>query len=199
MAAAGNDGEDNDASPFYPASYNLASIISVGASDQDDVKAWFSNYGKSSVHLFAPGVQIYSSVLGTSYAFYSGTSMACPHVAGAAALLWSYRPNLTAASLKSLLMNNVDSVPGLAGKCATGVSGTETCNQNHPYRSSVQACVGWSCTVMCYVAVLCMAHVLRQKLLCNVLCGCTLYDTHAYMTHRLKMIGSHFTPDCRHK
>ena len=102
----------------------------MGASDpRNDARAGFSNYGRSSVDLFAPGVDIYSSVLGTSYASYSGTSMACPHVAGAAALLWSYRPSLTAASLKSLLMNNIDSVPGLAGACVTGVSGTDACNQ----------------------------------------------------------------------
>lgn len=62
VAAAGNEENDNDTDPFYPASFNLANIISVAASDQDDSLSSFSNYGAESVHLAAPGVTIYSSV-----------------------------------------------------------------------------------------------------------------------------------------
>ncbi|MFH0796949.1 MAG: S8 family serine peptidase [Candidatus Omnitrophota bacterium] len=64
VAAAGNDGSDNDATPAYPASYSLPNIISVAASDQDDGLAWFSNYGLKSVDLAAPGVNIYSTLPG---------------------------------------------------------------------------------------------------------------------------------------
>ena len=123
IAAAGNEEQNLDAKAAYPASYDLDSVISVGATDPaNDVMASFSNYGRTEVDLFAPGVGIYSTVLGTGYARLSGTSMACPHVAGAAALLWSYMPTATAATIKSLLLGTVDVVPGLSGLCLTGVS-----------------------------------------------------------------------------
>ena len=89
IAAAGNEYSDNDKTPAYPASYNLANVVSVAATDKEDKKAKFSNWGKKTVHVAAPGVKIYSSVLKGGYAEYSGTSMATPHVAGLAALLLS--------------------------------------------------------------------------------------------------------------
>jgi len=100
VAAAGNGGEDrigdnNDLTPFYPASYNLPNIISVAATDQKDVRASFSNFGPTSVHVAAPGVYILSTVpthiYPTGYLeFDMGTSMSAPHVSGIAGLLYSY-------------------------------------------------------------------------------------------------------------
>ncbi|KAG1667066.1 hypothetical protein FOA52_000429 [Chlamydomonas sp. UWO 241] len=121
IAAAGNDGVNIDTRPCYPAAYDLDSVITVGASSlSNDAPMSFSNYGATNVDLFAPGTSIYSTVLGNSYGSMSGTSMACPHVAGAAALLWSYAPQLSASDVKRLLLENVDSVPSLSGLCRTG-------------------------------------------------------------------------------
>lgn len=88
IAAAGNDGRNIDALPSYPASYDNANIISVGALWLDEKAAVpsYSNYGATAVDLFAPGHRIWSTTPGNTYANYSGTSMATPHVTGAAAL-----------------------------------------------------------------------------------------------------------------
>lgn len=120
VAAAGNDGTDNDALPAYPASYPLANIISVAATDNKDALASFSNYGYASVDLAAPGVDIYSSVIGDAYDTFSGTSMATPHVAGAAALLKACKPGLTTAQIKSALMGTTDKKSSLTGKMVSG-------------------------------------------------------------------------------
>ncbi|HXF43088.1 MAG TPA: S8 family serine peptidase, partial [Pyrinomonadaceae bacterium] len=111
--AAGNAGKDIDSAPFYPASYTSPSIISVAASNQSDTRAGFSNWGKNSVDLAAPGVSIQSTWYSgnSSYTALSGTSMATPHVTGAAALLAAHKPELSAASLKASLLNNVDLLP----------------------------------------------------------------------------------------
>lgn len=110
--AAGNDASNNETKPFYPASYTSPSILSVAASNTSDDRAGFSNYGKISVDLAAPGSGILSTHTSASgYASLSGTSMATPHAAGAAALLSSYNPNLSVQSLKATLMNTVDVLP----------------------------------------------------------------------------------------
>ncbi len=108
--AAGNDNSNNDAVPSYPVSYTSPSILGVASSTNTDTRSGFSNYGLQTVDLAAPGSVIYSTTWTTnsSYGNMSGTSMATPHVAGAAALLSAYNPSLSVPSLKATLMNNVD-------------------------------------------------------------------------------------------
>ncbi|MFM6879698.1 MAG: S8 family serine peptidase, partial [Dolichospermum sp.] len=121
IAAAGNGyGNNNDTNPAYPASYNLANIISVASTTRTDALSSFSNIGLTSVDLGAPGSDIYSTTPNNTYATYSGTSMASPHVAGAAALLWSQNPTWTAQQVKNTLMNTGDSIAALAGKTVSG-------------------------------------------------------------------------------
>lgn len=126
VCAAGNSNINNDTSPSvsYPASYPNENIISVGASDGAHNKASFSNYGKTSVDLFAPGVNIYSTLPSSShtptYGAYSGTSMATPHVSGGIALLSSVNPELSWSQLKATIMSTVTPVPALSNYCITG-------------------------------------------------------------------------------
>ncbi len=120
VAAAGNDSEDAELSPIYPAAYTDPSIISVAATDHNDTLASFSNYGSTSVDLAAPGQDILSTVPLNDYRNKKGTSMACPFVAGAVALQKSIFPNRTATELKQAILDRVDTRPGLAGKCVSG-------------------------------------------------------------------------------
>jgi subtilisin family serine protease len=120
VVAAGNDGANNDATPAYPCDYDLANVICVAASDRDDTLAPFSNYGATNVDLAAPGVDIASTWPGGRYALLDGTSMATPHVSGAAALLLAPEGGLTVAGLRAALLSSTDPVPGLAGRVATG-------------------------------------------------------------------------------
>jgi len=120
IAAAGNFSQNNDINPFYPASYNLPNIISVAATDHNDALANFSHYGPTSVDLGAPGVNILSTTPGGNYASYSGTSMASPHVAGGAALVWSQNPNWSAQEVKNRLLDTVDVKPSLSQTVSGG-------------------------------------------------------------------------------
>lgn len=120
VAAASNDGCNNDDFPSYPASYRLPNLLAVAASDPDDYLAWFSNYGPGSVHLAAPGVDIYSTVRQNKYGFLTGTSMATPMVSGLAALLMSYKPTLGMQAVRETLLKSVDSKASLADKISSG-------------------------------------------------------------------------------
>ena len=123
VVAAGNDAADSDtAGDAYPCALPEANLICVGASDNQDAIADFSNYGDTSVDLFAPGVGIYSTfnTSTSSYHYLDGTSMASPHVAGVAALALSKRPGATTAFLRWALLSSVDRVPAMAGESVTG-------------------------------------------------------------------------------
>jgi subtilisin family serine protease len=119
VAAAGNSGLNADIIPMYPAAYNLSNIISVAATDQTDILAYFSNYGKVSVDVAAPGVGIYSTYMKGQYASLSGTSMATPHVSGVAALILGQYPDYSATALKDAILNNADYKSSLIDMVAT--------------------------------------------------------------------------------
>lgn len=120
VAAAGNDTIDNDVNPHYPSNYENASVLSVASTNQTDDISWFSHWGLTSVDMGAPGTAILSTTPGESYASYSGTSMATPHVAGAAALVLSINPELSTQELKDLLMSSGDANAALQGKTVAG-------------------------------------------------------------------------------
>jgi len=133
VAAAGNEGTNNDGpTPSYPASYDLDNIISVLATDHDDQISYFSNYGHTSVDIGAPGEDILSTFptyettdmllygYNTDYETISGTSMAAPHVAGAAALGWSFSPGLSYDVVRDAILNTADPLAALDGLCVTG-------------------------------------------------------------------------------
>jgi len=111
VAAAGNDGVDNDGYYMhYPSSYNSANIISVGATGRyDDYRPW-SNYGQMSVDLAGPGSLILSTILDKygGYDYFSGTSMATPHVTGTAALLKACNPALSMMEIKDIILGAVE-------------------------------------------------------------------------------------------
>ncbi|WP_413289509.1 S8 family serine peptidase [Bdellovibrio sp. HCB337] len=115
VAAAGNEANNNDANPSYPASYQIANVLSVAAVDNKGNIASFSNYGKTSVHVGAPGVNILSTTT-NGYESWSGTSMATPHVSGIAALLASHDRNLSNIELKNRIITTARPLPALRGK-----------------------------------------------------------------------------------
>ena len=132
MAAAGNGnilgrGLDNDKKANYPSNYPNDNIIAVAAITKTGTKAGFSNWGLTTVDIGAPGADIWSTVptlvggvVTGGYASYDGTSMATPHVTGAAALYASLHPGSTAAQIKAAILNSAVPTPSLAGKTVTG-------------------------------------------------------------------------------
>jgi len=124
VAAAGNDGVDIDQYPFFfPAGYDLPNIISVAATDRADRLASFSNFGALFVDLGAPGHTAWSTYIkpeSQPYALQFGTSMAAPHVVGAAALILSVNPSLSYSQVKALILDNVDPIADLDGLTVSG-------------------------------------------------------------------------------
>ena len=132
VAAAGNSRQDLDFYPFYPAAFGDPVILSVAATNSRDQLADFSNVGRVAVDLAAPGVDILSTIPNGNYEMHSGTSMAAPHVAGAAALVRSVVPGLGALVLKQMLMDQGDIRSSLLNRTVSG-------RRLNAYRSIPQA------------------------------------------------------------
>ena len=128
IAAAGNSTYDCDTSTAcYPAEYSSANVLTVASITSSGAISSFSNYGATTVDLGAPGSGVWSTVpvgskgkVVAGYASYSGTSMATPHVSGAAALYAAYHPGSSAAQIKSAIMSSATPTSSLAGKTVTG-------------------------------------------------------------------------------
>ena len=120
VAAAGNDGSDNDANPHYPSSYDLSNILAVASTDKNDLRSGLSNFGVSSVHIVAPGSSILSTLRGGGYGLMSGTSMATPHATGVAALILAQNPGLSPQEVKQRMLMGGDPVASLMGRTSTG-------------------------------------------------------------------------------
>ena len=120
VAAAGNNGTDNDRRAHYPSNYDLPNVISVAALDRTDSMTSFSNFGVKTVHIAAPGRDILSTWLKDAYREASGTSMAAPQVSGVAALILSNEPNLSVAKLRERILKSIDKIETLDGKVSSG-------------------------------------------------------------------------------
>lgn len=124
IAAAGNSSTNNDITASYPSGYVSANIIAVASITSTGSLSSFSQYGATTVDIGAPGSGIWSTVPGSSgrslYKSYSGTSMATPHVSGAAALYKARYPSATAVQIKAAILNSAKPTPSLAGKTVTG-------------------------------------------------------------------------------
>jgi subtilisin family serine protease len=118
VVAAGNDSENIDKHPLYPASYGDSNILAVAATTSTDGLASFSNFGSEAVDVGAPGDSIYSTYLGGGYRILSGTSMAAPYAAGVAALLRKQESDATYGNLRYAIRHKVDKPPALNGKVA---------------------------------------------------------------------------------
>jgi subtilisin family serine protease len=120
VAAAGNSGTNNDVTASYPAGYDLPNVISVAAIDKTGGLASFSQYGGTTVDLGAPGVDVWSATAFNGYSTYNGTSMATPHVTGAAALYAASHPGASAAAIRDAILTSVVPTGSLGGKTVTG-------------------------------------------------------------------------------
>ena len=119
VAAAGNSAVNNDIIPHYPSSYTASNVLSIASTTNRDQRSSFSNYGAVSVDLGAPGSAILSTTPSNNYEYFQGTSMATPHVSGAAMLLLSHC-TLSTAALKSTLMSSVTPIAAMGGITVTG-------------------------------------------------------------------------------
>ena len=152
IAAAGNDGTDNDLDPTYPSNYFLSNIIAVAATDRNDGIASFSQFGSTSVHIGAPGVAIRSTTRNDTYGLNSGTSMATPQVAGVAALMRAQNPTWDWLDIKNRILAGGDNTSAMSDKTVTGkrlnAFGSLTCSNSvvnarlQPLKDKLVASVG---------------------------------------------------------
>jgi hypothetical protein len=156
IAGAGNGnifgvGQNNDSIPFYPCSFYLPNIVCVAATASNDSKGSFSNFGRRSVHVGAPGVSILSTIPGNSYGTQSGTSMATPHVSGLVALLKAQDQNRDWRAIKNLLLtggNTVSSMSNTISGKRINANGSMTCSNTvvqsrlQPIASTISASPG---------------------------------------------------------
>jgi subtilisin family serine protease len=131
VSAAGNDGNNNDFKDFSPCNYNLENQVCVGATNQQDKRATFSNYSKTKVHIYAPGESILSTFFDKEnnshiYAYINGTSQATPFVTGGVVLLKSLNPSFDYEKIKKKLMLTGDNILNLSGY-------SYTCNRLNLY------------------------------------------------------------------
>lgn len=120
IAAAGNDGVDNDVEPHYPSSYSAPNLVSVAALDSTGARAPYSNWGATSVDIAAPGSSILSTTPNNTYQYMSGTSMATPMVAGVAALIYGRNPSWTYSQVIKTLLGTSKKMSSMTGKVVTG-------------------------------------------------------------------------------
>lgn len=119
VAAAGNEGSNNDVSPTYPAAMNLPNLLAVAATDRADDLADFSNFGRGTTSIAAPGSEILST-LGNGYGYYSGTSMAAPHVSAIAAMLRSKDQGLSPTAVTMAIAVGARKVASLSDRVSSG-------------------------------------------------------------------------------
>lgn len=120
VASAGNNSANADVTPYYPANFDLGNIVSVAATDHNDLRASISNYGLRNVDLGAPGSAIQSTLPAGQYGNMTGTSMSAAYVSGVAGLIYSLYPELTAAEVKYQILTTVDPISALNGITLTG-------------------------------------------------------------------------------
>ena len=119
-AASGNSSSNNDSTPHFPSNYEVDNVISVAAHNAQEELASFSSYGRSTVHIAAPGRNILSTTKNGGYSSYSGTSMATPHISGALGLLLAQEGRMSHADMKERLMATSIPVGTLRGKTING-------------------------------------------------------------------------------
>jgi subtilisin family serine protease len=120
VAAAGNSNANNDTTPSFPSNYDVPNVLAVASTTRTDAKSSFSSFGATTVDLGAPGSDILSTIPGNGYAIFSGTSMATPHVTGAAALVLSINDSLSVTELKQILMDTGDPISSMSGITVSG-------------------------------------------------------------------------------
>ncbi len=151
VAAAGNSATDNNTAPFYPAGYYLPNVIAVAATTRTDALASFSNFGRQTVHVGAPGSEILSTTPANTYSTFSGTSMAAPHVTGLAALLKADDPTRDWRAIRNLILAGGEDSAALTQTIsqkrlnaygALTCSGSTVLSRLRPVGSSITAAVG---------------------------------------------------------
>ncbi len=134
IAAAGNDASDNDAAPTYPANIDLPNVIAVASTMRTDALSSFSNRGRRTVSLGAPGSAILSTTRDNTFSTFNGTSMATPHVAGVAALLKAQDPSRDWRAIRNLILAGGDNNSNLTANTITGkrlnAFGSMTCSNS---------------------------------------------------------------------